>query len=112
MSDEYVTRAEYHEFTKRQDDWNARQDKRISEVEGQTKVLQDLSAAVQVQTAEIKHLATKTQEQGNSVEKLSNTIEQMRLAPADKWEKAKITVITALLSGLVGLLIGALTKLL
>ena len=78
MSD-YVTVEVHNEFEKRIDAENARQNKRLAELESTVKEIQRLSIAVEKMAVSMEAMTKELSDQGDRLEKIETE-------PADKWK--------------------------
>lgn len=78
MSD-YVTVEVHNEFEKRIDAENARQNRRLAELESTVKEIQRLSIAVEKMAVSMEAMTKELSEQGERLEKIETE-------PADKWK--------------------------
>ena len=76
---EYVTIEVHNEFEKRIDAENARQNKRLAELESTVKEIQRLSIAVEKMAVSMEAMTKELSEQGDRLEKIEKE-------PADKWK--------------------------
>lgn len=78
-------------------DENARQNKRLDELEQMTKTLSEITCSVQELAINMKHMTEVQAEQGAKLDKMEN-------APLDNLKAAK----TATISTVIGIVVGAL----
>lgn len=93
--DEHITRREHEEFVKRMDEANERQSKRISILETDIRQIGELTAAVKELAASMKGMSSEQEKQGKRLETLEKR-------DGDKWRKVVETVITVVVSAVVG----------
>ena len=92
---EYITRGEHQEFCERVDREDERQNRRLSELEQTVKQISELVTSVKV-------LAVNMENMSKEQAKMSERLTEIEQKPAKRWD----AVIGALISGIVGLLIG------
>lgn len=99
---EYLTRREHEEFAKRMDEANARRDdedkrqnKRLDRVEQSIEKFNEMVAAIQQLTVQMKNMNDTLVNQGESI----RTLEQK---PAKRWESVVSDVIKLLVAALFG----------
>ena len=131
-----ITRAEHKEFCKRIDAENQRQNRRISLLEESMENLVTLTASVEKLASRMEGMAKEQEKQGESMEnlvvlttsvekldskvetivkeqeKLGERLDSLEKEPADKWKQLNRTIQTALVSGVVGAVLGALLSIL
>ena len=95
--EEFVTKAEYHEFSRRVDDENDRQNIRISSLE---KAVQEISRI----TISVERLAVSMENMKNEQKKTNERLEKIEDVPGKRWDLA----ITAIITGIITFLMGTL----
>lgn len=98
---EYISRVEHEEFCKRLEEENRRQNHRIDELEKTTQEIHTMSKSLVVMCEKMNTL-------NESMDTLKDKVEVLEHEPLDTWNKIKGAVITAIASGLVGIIIGNL----
>lgn len=96
MSDEYITRHEHKEFAERMDAENSRLSHRILAVEETLKKVSDI-------TVELKELAIGVKQMANELQKQGERLTAIEQKPAKRWD----SFVTSLVTGLGGIVIGA-----
>ena len=92
---DFVTRGEHREFCERIDKEDERQNRRLSELEQTVKQISELVTSVKV-------LAVNMENMSKEQAKMSERLTEIEQKPAKRWD----AVIGAMISGIVGLLIG------
>lgn len=98
MENSYVTKEVHDEFCKRIEDENARQNHRISELEGKCGQITELITSVKVLATNMEQMAKEQAKQGERLEAIEEK-------PAKRWETIVNTVITTLLGLCIGYLL-------
>ena len=93
--EDYITRREHEEFTRRIEDEEHRQNVRIQNLETQTQTIQSLAMSVDRLATSMDRMAKEQAEQGDRLKALERE-------PADNWRSAKKTVWTTIVSVLAG----------
>lgn len=62
-------------------------------------------------TVAVEKIAVKTDQIGEKVSGIETRLDSVEKAPGRKWEKVKETVLTSIVTGVIGILIGALLAL-
>ncbi len=62
-------------------------------------------------TVAVEKIAVKTDQIGEKVSGIETRLDSVEKAPAKKWEKVKETVLTSILTGVIGVFIGAILAL-
>ena len=93
--EEFVTKAEYREFSRRVDEENNRQNIKISSLE---KAVQEISRI----TISVERLAVSMENMKEEQKKTNDRLENIEAAPGKKWDLTVNTIIT----GIIGFLIG------
>lgn len=102
--EDYITRREHDEFTRRIDDEEHRQNARIAALEKQTEVIQQLAISVDRLATSMDRMAKEQTEQGERLKALERE-------PADNWQSVKKTLLTTIVSVLAGALATGVTML-
>ena len=96
-----ISRAEHEEFSRRIEDWERRQDKRLELLEENVREIGMLTASVEKLAQSVESMVKEQERQGNRLETLESR-------DGEKWRKLAGYVIAALASGLVGFLLAQL----
>lgn len=104
MTEEYVPRGEYEERIGRIDDENIRQNKRLENLEKVVDKITDLTSSIREMTVSIGSMQKELEKQGQRLEAIEEE-------PADKWRTLTKTVLTVIVSAVIGYLLarGGLT---
>lgn len=94
----YVTWDVHNEFTRRIDAENSRQNARISDIEREVKQISDLVASVKVLAANMETMAKEQAKMGDRLQAIEEK-------PAKRWD----AVVGAVITGVVGILIGLIS---
>lgn len=105
METSYISRQEHEEFARRQDAENERQNRRISLLEDNVRQINALTVSVEKMAVSMENMITEQKRQGERLEKLEQE-------PAEAHKQIKMSVITALISTVVGSLVTALIMIL
>ena len=95
--EEFVTKAEYHEFSRRVDEENNRQNIKISSLE---KAVQEISRI----TISVERLAVSMENMKDEQKKTNERLEKIEDVPGKRWD----LVITAIITGIITFLMGTL----
>lgn len=96
--DEPISRAEHEEFSRRLEDWNKRQDKRIE-------LLEDNVREIGALTLSVHELATSVERMVKEQERQGQRLETLEGRDGAKWRKFVGYVASALVAGIVGFLL-------
>lgn len=96
-----ISRAEHEEFRKRIEEENNRQNKRIDILEGNVRQIGTLATSVEKLAVNMESMLKEQEKQGKRLETLEKR-------DGDKWRKVVETVITVIISGVVGFLLAHL----
>lgn len=96
--DEPISRAEHEEFSRRLEDWNKRQDKRIE-------LLEDNVREIGALTLSVHELATSVERMVKEQERQGQRLETLESRDGAKWRKFVGYVASALVAGIVGFLL-------
>lgn len=99
MNEEYITRLEHEEFTKRMQDEHIRLSKRISELKEVTQQINDLAISTQKLAVNMENMLKNQEEQ-------EKRISEMEERDGIMWRQALGYVITAI----IGIVIGFIFK--
>lgn len=92
--EDYVTRVEHNEFSKRIEQENERQNHRLANLESAINQLSELVASVKVLAVNVENIAKEINEQGVRLKEIEGE-------PAKKWQ----LVVTSVITGIVGAVI-------
>lgn len=93
-----ISRAEHEEFRKRIEEENNRQNKRIDTLEGNVRQIGTLATSVEKLAVNMESMLKEQEKQGRRLETLEKR-------DGEKWRKVVETVITVIISGVVGFLL-------
>lgn len=96
--DEAITRAEHEEFSRRLEDWNKRQDKRLELLEENVREIGTLTASIERLTISVQSMVKEQERQGKRLETLEGR-------DGAKWRKLMGYIVSALVAGVVGFLL-------
>ena len=99
MEQEYLTLAVHEEFARRVQEENDRQNHRLSELENAIKAFNAMAQNVERLAVSMENMTEEQKKQGERLDKIEEK-------PAKRWD----SIITAVVTGVVGLLLGALLK--
>ena len=99
MAEEFISVQFHNEFAKRIEDENARQNHRITELEQNFKVVQDLVIST-------KELALSMETMAKELEKQGTCLRELEFKPVKRWE----LVVTSIITGIIGALLGMIMK--
>jgi hypothetical protein len=99
MAEEFVTLQVHEEFARRIDEENDRQNHRITSLEQNFKVVQDLVIST-------RELALNMQTMAKELEKQGDCLRELEFKPVKRWE----LVVTSIITGLVGAFVGIMLK--
>ena len=88
---DYITRAEYDEFSRRMDDEHSRQNSRISEMEENFRQIHALTLSIEKIALSVENIEKSTKRQWERIEKLEE-------APRSNWNKLKDGILGAIAS--------------
>lgn len=97
--DEPISRAEHEEFSRRMEDWNRRQDKRLELLEENVREIGTLTASVEKLALSVQSMVKEQERQGRRLETLEGR-------DGAKWRKLMGYIVSALAAGAVGFLLG------
>lgn len=95
---EFVTVEVHNEFARRIDDENNRVSHRLSTLEESVRQITELVASVKVLATQMEAMATEQRKMGDRLDAIEEK-------PAKRWD----TVISGVISGVVGILIGLMS---
>jgi len=84
--------------------------KRLDEMDGQIKALNDLIVEVTKLTNEIKHTNETVGEIKESIKQVNCKVDDIKLQPASRWNKVVEQIIYLIVAAVVGYFISALTS--
>lgn len=93
-----ITRAEHEEFTRRIEDWERRQDKRLELLEENVRQIGALTTSVEKLAQSVESMVKEQEKQGQRLEALESR-------DGEKWRRLAGYAASALVSGLVGFLL-------
>ena len=96
--DEPISRAEHEEFSRRLEDWNKRQDKRLELLEDNVREIGTLTASIERLTISVQSMVKEQERQGKRLETLEGR-------DGAKWRKLMGYIVSALVAGVVGFLL-------
>lgn len=96
--DELISRAEHEEFSRRMDEWNRRQDKRLELLEENVREIGTLTASIERLTISVQSMVKEQERQGKRLETLEGR-------DGAKWRKLMGYIVSALVAGVVGFLL-------
>ena len=96
-----ITRAEHEEFTRRIDDWERRQDKRLELLEENVREIGALTISVEKLAQSVESMVKEQEKQGQRLEALESR-------DGEKWRKFMGYALSALASGVIGFLLARL----
>lgn len=96
--DEPISRAEHEEFSRRLEDWNKRQDKRLELLEDNVREIGTLTASIERLTISVQSMVKEQERQGQRLETLEGR-------DGAKWRKLMGYIVSALAAGIVGFLL-------
>jgi len=99
MTDEYITKELHDKDVERIEDEQNRQNYRIDKLEDAVKQINDLVAAVKVMASNLEAMNRELGRQGDRLDKIEER-------PAKKWD----AVVSGIIAGVVGILIGLLSS--
>ena len=92
--EDMITRKEHEEFSKRIDEENHRQNRRIEALEESVKQISELTATVKEQAVNMKNMLTEQEKQGARLAKMENKDGEM-------WRTAISHVLTAIIGAVI-----------
>ena len=96
--DQYLTKAVHDEFARRVDEENDRQNARISALETGLLEVNKITVQIERLTANIETMTGEIKKQGARLDDIESK-------PAKRWD----TIVTAIITGAVGILIGLIS---
>lgn len=110
--DNYITRQEHEEFSRRIDAENTRQNRRIGVLEENVKQINALTISVEKMASNMEHMLEAIERQGNLIEKQNNRLDDIEREPAKDQKEIKMEIIKTIVSALVGAIVVAVVALL
>lgn len=108
MDENYILRQEYSEFSKRIDDENHRQNRRIEVLEENVKEIHSLTVSMERMAVNMENMLAAIERQGTLIEKQNSRIDRMEQEPAGRWKGIKSKAIdTAVAVIITALVVGA-----
>ena len=92
--EDMITRKEHEEFSKRIDEENRRQNRRIEALEESVKLISELTATVKELAVNMKNMLTEQEKQGARLAKMENKDGEM-------WRTAISHVLTAIIGAVI-----------
>lgn len=99
MAEEFLTVELHNEFAKRIEEADKRQDHRITELEQNFKVVQELVVST-------RELAMSMEAMAKELEKQGACLRELEFKPVKRWE----LVVTSVITGIIGALLGMMMK--
>jgi hypothetical protein len=99
MAEEFLTVELHNEFAKRIEETDKRQDHRITELEQNFKVVQELVVST-------RELAVSMETMAKELEKQGNCLRELEFKPVKRWE----LIVTSVITGIIGALLGMMMK--
>lgn len=99
--DEPITRAEHEEFSRRIEECDRRQDKRLELLEENVREIGALTTSVEKLAQSVESMVKEQERQGKRLEALENR-------DGEKWRKLMGYALSALVSGVVGFLVASI----
>ena len=97
MSEEYITRAEHNEYSKRMEKEHEGQNARISALEKAVESIQQITINVERLAISMENMTKELERQGKRLDTIEET-------PKKRWE----TIVAAILAGIVGFALNAI----
>ncbi len=105
MDTSYITRQEHEEFARRQDAENERQNRRIQLLEDNVRQINELTVSVKEMAVNMGNMLKELEKQGERLEALEKE-------PGETTKQIKQTIITAIISTVVGAVVTAIIMIL
>jgi len=99
MAEEFLTLELHNEFAKRIEEADKRQDHRITELEQNFKVVQELVVST-------RELALSMEAMAKELEKQGSCLRELEFKPVKRWE----LIVTSVITGIIGALLGMMMK--
>lgn len=110
--DNYISRQEHEEFSRRIDAENTRQNRRIGALEESVKQINALTISVEKMASNMEHMLEAIERQGNLIEKQNDRLDDIEKEPAEAYKDVKTEIIKTIISALVGATVVAVVALL
>lgn len=110
--DNYILRQEHEEFVRRIDAENDRQNKRITLLEDSFKQMNALTISVERMAVNMENMLSAIEKQGKLIEKQNDRLESIEKEPARESKQIKMSIITSLLSAVIGAVVVAIIAIL
>lgn len=101
MSEQFVTLEVHTEFSKRMEEADKRQNRRLDIIEERQAQISELVASVKVLAANVENIANEINEQGQR-------LREIEAVPKKRWETAVACIITGLVGAAITALISGL----
>lgn len=98
---DYISRQEHEEFCKRLEEEDKRQNRRIEVLEKTFDEIHAMSKSLVV-------MCEKMTSMSKSLDTLQEKVDVLEREPVDTWNKVKNAIIAAVVSGIIGIIIGNL----
>lgn len=98
MAEQFVTEAVHKEFAEKIEAENNRQNHRIENLEAEIKQISELVTSVKILAVNMEGMKTELEKQGKRLEAIEEK-------PAKRWE----AVVSGIIAGVVGILIGLMS---
>lgn len=100
--EDMITRKEHEEFSRRIDDENTRQNRRIAMLEENVKEIHGLTVSVERMAVNMENMLAAIERQGTLIEKQNDRIDNIEREPAKDHKEIKMEIIKTIISALVG----------
>lgn len=101
MDSGYLPRHEHEEFAKRMEEEHKRQNKRITDLEGDREERHRMLVSIEKMAVNMEIMQKEQKDQGERLEILESR-------DGEKWRKAEWLVVTGFITGVVGFVVGQL----
>lgn len=98
MTEEFITVQVHNEFAKRIDEENTRQNHRLSELEQNFKVVQELVVST-------KELAMSMETMAKELSRQGQCLKELEFRPAKRWDLVITSIITVVVGAVAGMMI-------
>jgi len=106
--DDYITRSEHEEFARRIDAEDERQNRRIALLEENGAHINALTVSIEKMAVSMENMLAEQKKMGERMDRQGERLEKIEMEPAEVHKQAKATVITAVISTVVGAAVTAL----
>lgn len=103
--DSYISRAEYEEHNRRTDDEHARMNKRITQLEDESRQTRTLAISIEKMAVTMENMLAEQKRQGNRLDELEGV-------PAERSEKIRIAIVTGVITSIVTAIMAAIISIL